>query len=49
MGVLIGIGVLINKPTLEGGGGTFLEGGAYWKHGTKSNHYGIWLGIDIHN
>ena len=48
MGVLIGIGVLINKPTLEGGG-IFLEGGAYWKQGTKSNHYGIWLSIDIHN
>ena len=32
MGALIGIGALINKNTLEGG--------AYWKEGAKSNHYG---------
>lgn len=39
MGVLIVIGVLINKNTFEGGGGAYLKGGAYWKEGAKSNHY----------
>ena len=38
MGVLIGIGALINKNTFEGG--AYSEGGAYWKEGAKSNHYG---------
>lgn len=38
MGVLIVIGVLINKHTFEGGG-AYLKGGAYWKEGAKSNHY----------
>ena len=33
MGALIGIGALINKNTFEGG--------AYWKEGAKSNHYGM--------
>lgn len=38
MGVLIVIGVLINKNTFEGGA-LILKGGAYWKEGAKSNHY----------
>ena len=32
IGVLIGIGRLLTK--------THLKGGAYWKEGVKSNHYG---------
>ena len=37
MGVLIGIGALLNKNAFEGG--HLLERGAYWKEGTKLNHY----------
>ena len=33
MGALIGIGALIDENTFEGG--------AYWKEGAKSNHYGV--------
>ncbi len=40
MGALIGIGALIYKNTFEGGGGAYSEGGAYWKEGAKTNHYG---------
>ena len=39
MGALIGIGVLIDKNTFEGG--RLFRRGAYWKEGAKSNHYGI--------
>ena len=35
MGALIGRGALIYKNTFEGG--------AYWKEGAKSNHYGIYI------
>ena len=38
MGALIGIGALIYKNTFYGG--AYSEGGAYWKEGAKSNHYG---------
>ena len=50
MGALIGMGALINKNTFELGrlltkthskGGAYSEGGAFWKEGAKSNHYGI--------
>ena len=41
MGVLIGIGALTDKNTFEGG--TYLEGDPYWKEGTRSNHYGIYV------
>ena len=46
MGALIGIGALINKNTFEGG--HLLERGGYWKEGTKSNHYGIYIYIYIY-
>ena len=36
--MLVVIGGLINKNTLEGG--AYSNGGAYWKEGTKLNHYG---------
>ncbi len=26
-------------------GGAYLEGGAYWKEGAKSNHYGNFINI----
>ena len=38
MGALIGIGVLINKNTFEGG--HLFKRGTYWKEDAKSNHYG---------
>ena len=38
MAALIRMGVLINKNTFEGG--RLFERSAYWKEGTKSNHYG---------
>ena len=39
MGAFIGIGALIDK--IHSKGGAYLEGGAYWKEGAKSNHYGL--------
>ena len=44
MGALIGMGALINKNTFEWGRlltKTHSKGGAFWKEGAKSNHYGI--------
>ena len=38
MEMLIGIGVLINKKTFEGG--HLFERGTYWKEGVNLNHYG---------
>ena len=40
MRALIGIGALIDENTFEGG--AYSEGGAYWKEGAKSSHYGTW-------
>ena len=40
MGAIIGIGALINKNTFEGG--RLFKRRAYWKEGTKSNHYHKW-------
>ena len=34
------MGALINKNTFEGGAYSKGVGGAYWKEGAKSNHYG---------
>ena len=39
MGALIGIGALIYKTLSKGD--AYSEGGAYWKEGAKSNHYGM--------
>lgn len=36
------IGAFINKDKVEGGGAC-QTGGAYWKEGAKTNHYGISL------
>lgn len=36
------IGAFINKDKFEGGGAC-QTGGAYWKEGAKTNHYGISL------
>ena len=47
MGSLIGIGVFINKNTFEGGGVTYSKGGAYWKEGAKSNHYGTSTSFEV--
>ena len=38
------MGLLINKYTFEGAG-TSSGGGAYWKEGAKSNHYGTYCSL----
>ena len=41
MGALIGIGCLVIKTCLKGGGGAYLKGGGYWKQGAKLSQYGM--------